>query len=123
MHTKKKRKSLRKETFKGTFEGKESRIHFTLGKQDQIEVQLETFKPNPNIIKFGAIKMGNKTLKAYAFKNQPKLVFIRINTEFIPLNKFKLREMVSLLMKEAWFIGLFGKRAKKYRGKLQAQSL
>ena len=112
-----KRKSLRKEALKVTVEGKETRIHFTL---TETELEKKTYEKNPNLITFGKIGLGRKTLKMYAIKNNPKLVFIRINDQFIPLNKFKLREMVALCSKAAWFIGLYGKRAKKYRGKLQA---
>jgi len=113
---KKRRKSLRKEALKVTVEGKETRIHFTL---EETKLEQKKFNPNPNLIPFGTIGVANKHQKAYAFKNNPKLVFFRINDQFIPMNKHKLREMVALCSKGAWFIGLYGKRAKKYTRKLK----
>lgn len=110
---KKRRKSLRKETFKATFEGKKTRIHFTLGEKGEPEVKLQKFNPNPNLLKFGTIKVGTKTLKAYAFKNNRKLAFIRINDQFIPLSKFKTRELLSLTMKLGRYLGLLGKKKAK----------
>ena len=115
---KKRRKRKSKEFINLIIEGKKTRIHIT--PITETKTELQTFKKNPDLIKFGTIGIGGKTLKAYAFKNQPKLIFIRINNQFIPLNKHKLREMVALCTKAAWFIGLYGKRAKKYRDSLQA---
>jgi len=114
----KRRKSLTKEFIQLIIEGKETRIHIV--PITEMKTEKQSFKENPDLIKFGTIGIGGKTLKAYAFKNQPKLVFFRINKEFIPLNKHKLREMVALCTNAAWFIGLYGKRAKKYRDSLQA---
>ena len=115
-----KRKSLRKQALKLTVEGKKTRIHFTLDQTNTPQAQLQTYNPNPDLIKFGTVGTGNKAIKCYAFKNQPNLIFFRIDDQFIPLNKHKLREVVALCSKAAWFIGLYGKRAKKYRGNLQA---
>jgi hypothetical protein len=71
-------------------------------------------KENEELIRFGAIGVGNKALKVYAFKNCRELVFIRIGEEFLPLNRFKLKELKSLVTKGAWYIGANGKRTKKY---------
>lgn len=118
MKDKKRRKSLKKEFIKVTVEGKKSRMHF-IPTETGVQVKLQKKEKNPDKVLLGEVKMGNKTLSFFAYKNQPKLVFIALNDEFIPLNKFKLREVVSSVAKEAWFIGLYGKRAKKYRRNLQ----
>jgi hypothetical protein len=110
----KRRKSIRKEAVKLIAEGKESRINFTLTQENNLCAKLQNFKENPELIKFGELVVGQKTLKLYAFKNQPKLAFIRINDEFIPLNNNLWREVFRFWIKGAWFLGTFGKRAKKY---------
>ncbi len=126
-----KRKSIRKTVVKVAVEGLKSRINFTLDPlTNEMVADMENFDKNEELINFGTINLQTKQMKFYAFRSQPQMAFVRIdnkihgvgkpNTAFIPLNRFKLREMVSFVTKMAWFIGLYGKRGKKYRGKLQA---
>jgi hypothetical protein len=110
--TRKKRRSLKREALKITVEGRESIIHILPPENPQIIQQY--IKENEQLIHFGTIGQGNKALKVYAFKNNRELVFIRIGEEFLALNRFKLKELKSLVTKGAWYIGANGKRTKKY---------
>jgi hypothetical protein len=107
-----KRRSLKKEFVHATFEGKTTRMHL-VPLTPEVSVEMENFAPNPNIIKFGEIETKGKKLKFYAFKNEHNVVFIRLNKEFIPLDKFNVRKLIGLASKEAWYVGLMGKRSKK----------
>jgi len=84
-------------------------------KQPVLITDIEIEK-NPDKISFGVIRndYGDR-LELFAYKDNPETVFISLNGNYLALDKHKLREMVSFLTKGAWFIGLFGKRAKKYR--------
>jgi len=108
------RKSLRKETFKATFEGKQTRIHFTLTPNSKEPiVELEKLTPNPQLIRFGKIQVNEHTLKAYAFSNNKKIAFIRINGEYIIIDKHTIRTLMGTILKMAKFLGIMKRRAKK----------
>jgi len=77
-------------------------------------------KENGDRIEFGSITVGYKTLKVYALLNRPNIVFFRINNEFIAFDKFLLRKLFSLYSKGGWYLGVFGKKPKKYMRKPQA---
>lgn len=110
----KRRKSLRKEVIKVTVEGKDSRIHFTV---PQPQAQIQKYTKNTQLISFGKITIGGKVLKAYAFKNNPKLVFLRIDESFIPLSKYQMRELLSLTMRMGRYLGILGRKKRKKQRK------
>jgi len=111
---KRRRKSLKKETFKATFEGKETRIHFVLEPNvKEPIVTLEKFTRNPQLLRFGKIQVNDHTLKAYAFKNNKKIAFIRINDEYIMIDKHTVRTLLGTTLKMAKFLGIMKRRAKK----------
>jgi hypothetical protein len=110
--TRTRRKSLAKEAVQLTVEGKESRIHFIPTPQGTI-AKIQSFTKNPNLINFGTYQIGGKTMKMYAFRNNKKLVFLRINDSFIPINKIGMRSTLSLIMRAGRFLGLLGKKKLK----------
>lgn len=107
-----KRKSIRKEVVKITAEGEKSRVHFTLHEKGFTEIEEQSFDPNPDLVKLGQIDVRNTHLKVYYFKNNDELIFIRIGEEFIPLNQFKWRELMSIVIKGAFLHGVLGKGLK-----------
>ena len=106
------KRSLKKEALSITVVGAENIIHILPPENYQVITQY--IKENEQLIPFGSIGQGNKALKVYAFKNNRELVFIRIGNEFLCLNRFKLKELKSLITKGAWYIGANGKRTRKY---------
>jgi hypothetical protein len=106
------RRSLTREALEIIVKGQEAIIHILPPENAQIIQQ--SIKENDQLIHFGTIGTGIKALKVYAFKNCRDIVIVRIGEAFIPLNRFKLRELKSLVTKGAWYIGANGKRTKKY---------
>jgi hypothetical protein len=106
------KRSLKREALSITVVGTENIVHILPPENYQVVNQY--LKENEQLIAFGSIGQGNKALKVYAFKNCRELVFIRIGDEFLCLNRFKLKELKSLVTKGAWYIGANGRRTRKY---------
>lgn len=117
---KQKRKSIRKIANELTAKTANTITHFTLEPDNSLKITESDITPNSEIIHFGETGTQKSTIKAYAFKNNTDIIVFRINKEYITLDKHKLREVVAFCSKGAWYLGLYGKRALKYRSKEQA---
>ena len=72
------------------------------------------YTKNPDI--FTIATFGEKqTLKAVGYKKDPFKVTVFCNKSAFELNVFRQREFFSFINKISWYLGLYGKKAKKWR--------
>ena len=106
---KQRRKGVKKSGVEFTIKTDKNILHISAPPGSEMDVH--SLKDNPNLIKFGQI---GGIFKVYALKNNKEVVFIRMGKEFHCFNRFKLKELESLVKKGGWYVGAWGKRTKKY---------
>jgi len=80
-------------------------------------VKFTDLKENPDRILIGSTERG--FVKAFAYKSNPERAFLSIGEEIFAIDSLNYPILVSLCTKIAWFLGAYGKRAKKYKIKFR----
>jgi len=72
---------------------------------------------NPDRILLASMERG--WVKAFAYKSNPEKAFLAVGEEVFAVDQWNWAKLVKLVWHLAWFLGVFGKRAKKYKIKYQ----